>query len=194
MTADWIIRGLMETPLIDVTDLEAIYAREADDSAGPTDPRALARGEGAGLVIWGNYYRSGDSVLFQASLVDVASGRVLDPSCRPAPRSRARAAHSRALREGVAADISAVVNPAGRIFTVDPDLTPPPNFSAYREFITGLREQDWERASPHWRRAAELDSTFVAPLIHLATIGGHLEDPCDLTDSSAPLSPAVASS
>jgi DNA-binding SARP family transcriptional activator/TolB-like protein len=183
MTADWIIQGLMETPLIDVTDLEAIYARESDDSAEPTDPRALARAEGAGLVIWGNYYRSGDSVVFQASLVDVATGRVLR-SFVPmgAPITRPGGALE-ALREGVAANLSALVNPAGRIFSVDPDLTPPPNFSAYREFIAGLREREWESASPHWRRAAELDSTFVAPLIQLAAIGAHIQNRCDLTDS-----------
>jgi DNA-binding SARP family transcriptional activator/TolB-like protein len=183
MTADWIIRGLMETPLINVTDLEAIYARETDDSAEETDPRAQARREGAGLVIWGNYYRAGDSVLFQASLVDVASGRVLR-SFVPmgAPIARPSGALE-PLREGIAATVSALVNPAGRIFTVDPDLTPPPSFSAYREFIAGLRERDFEIASRHWRRAAELDSTFTAPLIQLAIIGAHLQDRCDLTDS-----------
>src|SRR5262249_9718500 len=77
MTAEWIIRGLMETPLINVTDLETVYAHEPDDSAGRVDPRVLARRNGAGLVVSGNYYRSGDSVLFQADIVDVTSGRVL---------------------------------------------------------------------------------------------------------------------
>ena len=32
MAADWIIRGLMETPLVDVTDLEAVYARGTGDA------------------------------------------------------------------------------------------------------------------------------------------------------------------
>ena len=43
MTADWIIRGLMETPLIDVTDVEAVYAGGPDDSTS-SDPRSWPAG------------------------------------------------------------------------------------------------------------------------------------------------------
>ena len=77
MTADWIVRGLMETPLINLTDLETVYAGQIGDTGGRADSRMLARRNGARLVISGNYYRSGDSVLIQAGIVDVASGRVL---------------------------------------------------------------------------------------------------------------------
>ena len=35
MAADWIIRGLMETPLVDATELEAVYAAGTDDSGRP---------------------------------------------------------------------------------------------------------------------------------------------------------------
>ena len=48
MAADWIIRGLMETPLVDVSDLEAVYARGKDDSGRPMDPLTLARRDSAG--------------------------------------------------------------------------------------------------------------------------------------------------
>ncbi len=78
------------------------------------------------------------------------------------------------------------MNPANQFFPVDPDLIPPPNYAAYREFIAGLRQgvlRD-EAELQHYRRAAELDSTFVAPLVQLAyraTWG----DQCDLTDSIA---------
>jgi DNA-binding SARP family transcriptional activator/TolB-like protein len=184
MTADWIIRGLMETPLIDVTDLEAIHAGRPED-AGRADPRALARRDGAGLVISGNYYRSGDSVLFQASIADVATGRILR-SFIPVGAPIEHAADAlEGLREGVASGLGALVNPANPVFPVDPDLIPPPSFAAYREFVAGLKQidlGDWEAESRHYRRSAELDSTFMAPAIQLA-FRGSMWDECRLTDS-----------
>ncbi len=185
MSADWIIRGMLETPLIDVTDLEAVYADGPDDSVGGTDPRTLARRSGAGLVISGNYYRSGDSVLFHAGLVDVASGRVLRsfPTVG-APLENADAAIE-ALREGIASGVGALVSPH-LAPTAEPDLVSPLNLAAYREFMAGLRVaklNDWEAEFRHYRRAAQLDSTFVAPLIELA-LRAFLIDKCHLTDSA----------
>jgi DNA-binding SARP family transcriptional activator/TolB-like protein len=184
MTADWIVRGLMETPLVDVTDLETVYADERD-ARGLPDQRALARRNGAGLVISGNFYRSGDSVLFQAGVMEVASGRMLR-SFAPVGAPVEKAADAlEALRDGIAGGLGALLNPANQYFPVDPDLVPPPNYPAYREFIAGLRlgkTDDWEGESQHYRRAAELDSTFLAPLVQLAYRATWL-DQCALTDS-----------
>ena len=82
----------------------------------------MADENGAGLVIRGSYYRSGDSVLFQAGIMDVASGRVLrsfDPVGAP---SRRATAALEALREGIAGGLSALVNPLTSGWPVDPDL------------------------------------------------------------------------
>ena len=49
MAADWIIRGVMETPLVDVTDLEAVYARTTGHAGSVADPLTLAQHGGAGL-------------------------------------------------------------------------------------------------------------------------------------------------
>ena len=186
MAAAWIIRGLMETPLLDVTDLEAVYAGGQDDSGHPTDPRTLARRNGAGLVISGSYYRSGDSVLFQAGIMDVASGRILrsfDPVGAPVERATAAL---EALRERIAGGLSPLVNSLNRGFPVDPDLVVPPSLPAYREFVAGLkqgRSGDWGTEAEHYRRAARLDSTFVAPLIQLAHREAMVYDQCSVTDS-----------
>jgi len=187
MTADWIIRGLMETPLIDVTDVEAVYAGEPHDSSEWIEPRALARRNGAGLVISGSYYRSGDSVLFQAGITDVASGRVLRAFAPIAVPLEKPVGALEGLRDAIAGGLGALVNPANQYFPVDPDLIPPPNYAAYREFIAGLRAGklgDSDAELRHYRRAAALDSSFVAPLVQLA-YQAMRGDQCDLTDSIA---------
>jgi hypothetical protein len=91
------------------------------------------------------------------------------------------------LREAIAAGLGALVNPANDVSPVDPDLLPPPSYPAYREFIAGLKSKtldDWEAEARHYRRSAELDSGFVAPLIQLA-YRGMLKDECQITDSIA---------
>ena len=97
--------------------LEAVYAQGQDDPGHPTDPLALARQDGAGMVIRGSYYLSGDSVLFQASIMDVATGRVLrsfDPVGAPVeradrrPRGAAGAGRSRSQPAGQSRSIAAI--------------------------------------------------------------------------------------
>jgi DNA-binding SARP family transcriptional activator len=185
MAADWIVRGLMETPVVDVTDVEALYADGQHKSERPMDPVMFARRNGAGMAIRGSYYRSGDSVLFQAGIIDVASGRVLG-SLEPVGTSlETPTAALEALREGIAAGLSRLVNADYRGFPVDPELVVPPSFAAYREFVVGLRQRaygDPEADVEHLRRAARLDSTFVAPLVQLA-FRATWSDDCALTDS-----------
>ena len=184
MAADWIIRGVMETPLLEVTELEAVYARGKDDSGRPMDPLIMARHDSAKTMIRGSYYLSSDSVLFQASIMDVAGGRVLrsfDPV--GAPIERAMDALE-ALRERIAAGLSPLVDREYLAGPVDPDLVPPPSLAAYREFVAGVKGSldDGVDESEHLRRAAGLDSTFAAPLIQLALLA-LWSDECRVTDS-----------
>ena len=61
-----------------------------NDSGPPMDLLTLARQDSAGMVIRGSYYLSGDSVLVQAGIMDVASGRTLrsfDPVGAPVERA-----------------------------------------------------------------------------------------------------------
>ena len=181
MASDWIIRGVKETPLVGLNELEAVYAGGKEDSGRSRDPLTVARDDGAGLVIRGSYYLSGDSVLFQAGITDVASGRILrsfDPVGAPVDRATAGL---EALRDRIAAGLGALVD-ASTAQPADPDLNTPPSLPAYREFVAGIKEDDWEAAAGHYRRAAELDSIFVAPLIQLAS-GAVENDECSITDS-----------
>lgn len=180
MAADWIIRGVMEAPLVDVDELEAVYARGSYGSARPAE-LPIAGQDSAGLVIQGSYYLSGDSVLFQAGVMEAATGRIIR-SFAPvgSPVDRPTAALE-ALRERIAVGLSGLVNPLYGGNPVDPDQDPPPNLPAYREFVAGLKA-DGEAAAEHYRRAAGLDSTFVPPLIQLA-FNAIRDDECSTTDS-----------
>ena len=181
MAADWIVRGVLEMPLVDSPELEAVYAAERDPGGGRANPLASARQEGAALVICGSYYLSGDSLLFQAAAIDVASGKVLR-SFEPvgAPLGRATDALE-LLRERIGAGVRpliAPITPPGSLFPVDPDMVTPPSLPAYREFLAGLQDDDWDR----YRTAARLDTTFVAPLVQLAW-SAVWADQCAITDS-----------
>jgi DNA-binding SARP family transcriptional activator len=172
IAADWVIRGLLETPVVDASDYDAVYVSGPDQSGRVADSRDLARQSGAGIVVSGSYHRAGDSGRFEASIIDVATGRVLR-SLEPigAPMERATDALE-LLRRRVAAGLSPLVNGLDRGFPVDPDLVVPPSLPAYREFVAGLKQAqlfgDWEVAAQQYRRAATMDTTFVAPLIQLA--------------------------
>jgi DNA-binding SARP family transcriptional activator len=184
MAADWMIRGLMETPIVDPAGLDAVYTG-GQSHGGQADPLAAARRDGAAKLIRGSYYASGDSVLFQAQIEDVASGRVLR-SFEPVGAPIAQATKAlEALRERVAGGLSPLVNALNRGYPIDPDLALPRSLDAYREFIAGVNASsidDWDNEAEHYRRAARLDSTFVAPLIQLA-YRALWNDQCSVTDS-----------
>jgi DNA-binding SARP family transcriptional activator len=183
LAADWIIRGAMETPMLGPAALEAVYSPPADR---PADAIALAGQVGAEKVIRGSYYLSGDSVLFQAGVLDVASGRVLR-SFDPVGARIDRAIDAlEALRERIAVGLSPLFNELSRGTPVDPDLVHQPSLAAYRAFLAGREHShgDWGTAIQHYRRAAALDSTFVAPLIQIAYIGTWFwDETCSLPDS-----------
>ena len=129
----------------------------------------MARDDGAGLVIRGSYYLSGDSVLFQAGIMDVASGRMLrsfDPVGAPVDRATAAL---EALRERIAAGLGALVNASPRLtrrsrseYAAEPPRLPRVRGGAQGR-VTGKLMPGTTAGQPR------LDSTFVAPLIQLAS-------------------------
>ena len=101
MAADWVTQRLAETGLVEVVDSRsaslnatAVDASAAGTEAGraparrggprggapqgaPARVRALAEATGAGTVVWGSYYRDGDTRRFQARVTDAVRGEVL---------------------------------------------------------------------------------------------------------------------
>jgi tetratricopeptide (TPR) repeat protein len=182
MAADWIGQGLQETALVDVIDpLSAIASRRRVDGeslgAGLTRAGALARAAGAGSVVWGSVYRSGDSLFFRVQVSDVAAGKLrvaLEPIVASAtdPRNgveRLREQVAGALAARFDSRVSSVSDPAGR----------PPTLDAYREYALGLEKFGREgsghlEAIPHFAAASRLDTTFYSPLVWLKFAFGNL--------------------
>jgi tetratricopeptide (TPR) repeat protein len=186
MAADWITRGLTQTALVDVVDVGTVYVQGRTAVGGPVDARRLATQNGAGMVVSGSYYRSADSVVFQASVIDSRSGRVLravEPVRTPAGQPERGV---EALRQRVMAALAALVDPRFGEFT--PPGADPPNFAGYEEFVLG--QSAFWRGSPdeaitHFRRAADLDSSFLSAKVWMAAAASTDALQCGLADSVA---------
>jgi len=70
IAADWITQALARSPAVEVVPSAATGHLDA------ADVRALAAQTGAGTVVWGTYYREGDSVRFQLQVIDAQRGTV----------------------------------------------------------------------------------------------------------------------
>jgi len=180
MAADWIAQGLQETALVDVVDpLSAIASRRRVEGealgTGLTRAGTLARAAGAGSVVWGAVYRSGDSIFFRAQVSDVAAGKLwvaLEPVAASAgdPRTgveRLRQQVAGALAAQLDRRVSSVSDPTGR----------PPTLEAYREYTLGLEKfarEGYRQAIPHFAAATQLDTTFYSPWVWLVFAFGNL--------------------
>jgi tetratricopeptide (TPR) repeat protein/TolB-like protein len=185
--ADYINRGLVETGLVEVVDVGVLYVQGLAVTGQPTEPRALARRNGAGIVVTGSYDQSGNSLVFQASIIDVSTGRVLqvlDPVRGPLAR---RELALEALRQRVTVGLAGVLDPRLRALTTPSPK--PPNFEAYQAFVAG-QSAYWgsrdEEAIEQFREAARLDSTFSTAAVWLALVAADvLQGGCAVSDSVA---------
>ena len=157
LAANWIADNLARTEFVDVVS----------DIVSRLDvPTATVAAESkARLVVAGSYFVDGDSIRAQLRVHDVSSGMLLPGSpLVSAPR----------------ATPSALLGPLGNQALVtlatrlDPRIAewsmgaPPQNMNAYLAFIDGLDQVsagNHAEAISQWQRAAELDETYMQPLL-----------------------------
>jgi tetratricopeptide (TPR) repeat protein len=184
IASDYIARGIAATRLLqDVYDV-----RTASDESGQplhvgmAAGQALARRVGAATVLWGSYYREGDSLHFEAQLVDAPTGKVL-AALEPAVglvRERTRVVET--LRQRVMAGFSVVV---GSQFDTWKAASLPPTYEAYQEMLAGGSQGfDFAAAAEHYRRAAALDTNFTGAQT-AAAVALSLTGDCAAVDSIA---------
>jgi len=171
MAADWISSELARTGLVDVVDSRAVLSAESERAASKDLPsaahvRELARSVGAGIVVWGTYYRYADSLEFHAHVTDVRDGALLRemPPVRVPARDPMIALQKLASR--VMGALATIENPRLAEWAVRGGT--PPAYDAYREFVDGLQyhvHMDAVDALVHYKRARQIDPTFLQPLL-----------------------------
>jgi DNA-binding SARP family transcriptional activator/TolB-like protein len=182
MVVDWLARGLVRSQLADVVDPRALRARGRTQSGQAEDPAALAHRVGAALVVTGSYYRSGDSLLFVAGIVD-GDGRVL----RTVGPLAAGLTHPvdgvEATRARVMTALASIVDVRSR---ADWNIhTAPPAFEAYEPYVAG-RDYFWlnqfAKAESLFALAATRDTAFDAANVAVATAAANILQ-CGVVDS-----------
>lgn len=181
MTQDWITQGVVQTHLADVVDPRAVFVQGRSGGAG-ADPIAMARRTGAGTVVSGAYYRSGDSLLFQASVVDVRAGRIVRAVGPVVSSVHTPVAALDELRSRV---LSAIASAVDARATQDLEHSELPPFDAYRDYVDGW-DAFWHGDNPRsqalFLRAASRDAAFTPAPIAAAMVAGNSNN-CSLVDS-----------
>lgn len=171
LAADWISDGLARSRMVEVVPSATAYAWSvglADETRG-LDPlersQVLARETGAGILVWGSFYRFGDRIQLQAQVFHVSDRellRTLQP-VEAAVDSVAGAVAS--LSDRVAGALAARLNPRLAGWA---DHVRPPGLEAYRaynqgleRYVSSLDDRGYSEAARLFGRAVELDSTFV---------------------------------
>ena len=139
-------------------------------------------------MITGSYDQSGDSLVFQAAIIDVRSGRVLQ-ALEPVQGSLARRELAlEALRQRVTVGLAGLLDP--RLSGITTPTPAPPNYAAYQAFVAG-QSAYWSgngaEAIAQLRHAARLDSTFFTATVWVSLVEGDSPEPggCAVADSIA---------
>lgn len=182
MAQDWLSQGLFRTQLVDVVDARAMMEQRRTNPAAAFDPVALARRTGARLAVSGAYYRSGDSLLLQATLTDARTGRISRVVGPVVSSTRAPVAGLDELRSRVMTALATVVDlHAGALVTSD-EIPP---FEAYEWYLDGwdaFSHGDGRRAEALFLKAARRDTGFVSALLSAASTASNYSH-CALVDS-----------
>jgi DNA-binding SARP family transcriptional activator/tetratricopeptide (TPR) repeat protein len=178
MAADWVTEGLDQIEVVDVvpstTGLQPRPDLSGSGVSGPGDVRALAEATGARSVVTGAYYRSGDSIEFQAQVVDARDGELLSAIAPVGGSLDAPGPVVDTLRQRVVGTIatlfdSRVSRPAAG--------ARPPSVEAYRVYLEGHRAfhhspAELPQALRFFYQAVALDSSFLDPRIYIVFAHG----------------------
>jgi DNA-binding SARP family transcriptional activator/TolB-like protein len=192
MASDWIARGLAETDLMRVVSVASLNPGQGGGSESPDDARSLAENHRAALLIIGSYRQHGDSLAFEAQVIDVASGELLRTVSRLRTPASAALEGVDELRQKVAGSLATVVDP--RLRSWADRASQPPSYAAYvlydrgLETLFGVRRKPFSidgntggfasrmgEAAEYFGRAAAVDPDFSIALlwaIQAYTYGG----------------------
>ncbi len=170
LAGDWFTQGLHESGLLPVIPWPTMLLAADDHRATGGDPVAMVRRQtGAATVVSGTYYRTGDSLRFQASITDARTGRLLAAIPPVVVGRDSAAAGVRELRDRLMGAIAVAFD--DRLLGASSVGTRPPTWEAYRLFDQGLTEFNQYRygeAVTLMREAWARDTTFLPALLYAA--------------------------
>jgi len=178
LVADYVGEAIQRLELVDpiAVDLARHYAEEAASEGSVDVVRAVANAFEAALAVTGSIYAMGDSLQYRLNVIDVASGRSLQPVEEIGPRDSPGAAIER-LGEQVAGALAMELDPY--MEQGAQSLPSPPRLEAYRRNKLGFESYergDVEKALEHQLAAYDLDTTFVYPLVYAGFWASRLGD------------------
>ena len=173
MAADWIAQGLAKTGTLHVVDARTVAITSEVVSRTPWPWRgrdrgkALAEETGAGMLISGRFYRDGDTLRFQANVVDVTDGKLL---WSLSPVSGPVGTPTTVLENLTRRIVALVAQTSDTTSVALSTLSDPPSLDAYAEFKRGLEGTftNSPSAYAHFFRATALDTAYVTPWVMMA--------------------------
>lgn len=175
LAADRVVQGLGQTDLVEVIDpttaLLSLRVVNTDTvwSDEPSRIRALAQATRAGTIVWGSYYRSGDSIRLQAHVTDVSDGRRLRTAPLIIGPADTLGLLVEATRERLIGVLASIFDE--RLASLSAPSSPAPTLSAYHAYVRGVElfsNHGYEEAKESFYSSARQDSTFALPLIWAA--------------------------
>jgi TolB-like protein len=175
IVAAWITDGLVETQLVDVvpTDITIFSPEIAAAAKEAMNPPSLithlANGTGAGIVVSGSFFLEGESLRFQAQIIDAREMSVLE-SVRATSALEEEMEGVEALRQRVMGALATHLDSRLKDWVATSRHVP--RFDAYAlnmEAAEAYFRSDFERNAALNLRAYALDSAFFRPLFIAAS-------------------------
>ncbi|UCG87725.1 MAG: hypothetical protein JSW71_04020, partial [Gemmatimonadota bacterium] len=171
LAADWIAQGLQEIDVIEVVPTSTSFNPGPDlggfgASSEPATARAAGEATRAGTVVAGSYYVRGDSLEFQAQVIEAVDERLLRAVTPVAVAVGASGSALDSLRRRVVTTVATVLD--HRLMRSSA-ASQPPSLEAYRAYLEGHRAfyhgvpLQMREALEFMYQAVALDSSFADP-------------------------------
>ncbi|MFN0098502.1 MAG: protein kinase domain-containing protein [Gemmatimonadaceae bacterium] len=166
LAGDWITQGMHEAAIMPVVPWPTMMITAEGANALGGDPIAMVRRQtGAGTVVTGSYYRTGDSLRFQASITDARNGRLVAAIPPVMVSLDSASAAVREIRDRIMGAVGVAFDE--RVLTGSGST--PPTWEAFRLFDDGVRlfnSTRYGEASLLMEQAWRRDTSFTAALIY----------------------------
>jgi len=170
MVADWTTQSLLQTGLAEVVPPEKVPELEKLKSV-----RSIAKATGASMIVMGSYYKLGETIQFQAKVMDAKEKLLvaIEPVTSPVVKTMDGV---EAVRQRVLGALAFVLDRPveGYLGTG----LKPPSYEAYQQHIQGVdlfsKQFDYAGAIEYFKRAYAIDTSFIFPLFMAVFAYGNL--------------------